>query len=164
MALAVAVALVGLGAWFLPATPSGSTETTRLEVWDHDTGRVAFAREIGVGATFQLEHVHSVTHRVVVETFSIADATTVALEELWFDEPGPNLPAGAVHVGEGVDFIQEDGAFRVLHHGREIGTLPLLAGSEQVDHRLRFDDERLRLLDVVRPGARVEVRVGGGPG
>lgn len=152
------------GVWAL--TSAVSPDTTQLEVWSHGEDEVAFARELEVGATFRLEHTHSVTRRTVVETFSVPDASTIAIEELWFDEQGPNLPAGSEPLGDGTTtFLQEDGAFRVLHHGYPIGTLPLMVGGPEVDHTLVFPDgQRVRLLDVVRRGERVEVKVGAGRG
>jgi hypothetical protein len=140
-----------------------ASPATTFEVYAHGEGQVAFARELAVGETFRLEHTHSVTRRPVVETFSVQDETTIAIEELWFDEPGPNLPAGPEPSGEGsTTFLREDGAFRVLHHGHAIGSLPLMVGSQDVDHQVVFEDgQRLRLLDVVRRGERVELAVGG---
>lgn len=160
----VALAL-GLGGWHATGA-SGGGQATSFEVWDHGRGEVAFARELEVGDRFRLEHTHSVTRRPVVETFSVGDASTIALEELWFDEPGPNLPAGADAVGHaGATFLHEDGAFRVLHHGHPIGSLPLMVGGVGVDHQLVFEDgQRVRLLDVVRRGERVELTVGGPAG
>ena len=159
-ALVLAV-VVTVAVWALIAAMT--PETTRLVVWDHGEDEAAFAREMAVGETFRLEHTHSVTRRTVVETFSVQDEETLAIEQLWFDEQGPNLPAGPEPLGDGTTtFLQEDGAFRVLHHGHPIGTLPLMVGGPDVDHTLVFsDDQRVALLEVVRRGERVEVMVGG---
>jgi hypothetical protein len=160
--LVVALAAAGVIAWASSPSPGG-VEATTFEVFAHGEGEVAFARDVEVGETFRLEHRHSVTRRLVIETFSVQDETTIAIEELWFDEPGPNLPAGSEPLGEGeTTFLREDGAFRVLHHGYPIGSLPLMVGGPDVDHVVVFsDDQRVRLLDVVRRGERVELAVGG---
>ncbi len=162
MALLMLLAVVGIGAWQV-FPPGGAPATTTLELVAHGRDEVVDTREIEVGASFRLEHTHSVTRRLVVETFSVKDPTTLAIDELWFDEPGPNLPSGPEPSGDGhTTFLQEDGAFRVLHHGAAIGSLPLMVGGPAVDHTLVFaDGERLRLLDVVRRGERVELAVGG---
>ena len=159
-AAVVSAILVTVVVWALIAAMTPTT--ARLVVWDHGEEEVAFARELAVGETFRLEHTHSVTRRTVVETFSVQDEVTIAIEELWFDEPGPNLPAGPEPLGDGTTtFLQEDGAFRVLHHGHPIGTLPLMVGGPDVDHTLVFPDgQQVHLLDVVRRGERVEVMVG----
>lgn len=159
----LAAALVaGIAVWF--ATTANTSDTTRFTVWNHAASAVAYARPVAIGETFTLEHTHSVTERLVVETFSVHDASTIALEELWFDEFGPNLPTSAEQVGEHATFLQEDGAFRVLHHGHPIGSVPLLVGSPSVDHVLRFEDgTSVRLLDVAPARSRVELLVGGGP-
>jgi hypothetical protein len=89
---------------------------------------------------------------------------TIALAELWFDQHGPNLPVGPEQIGDRMTtFLREDDGYRVLHHDRPLGTVPLMVGSPAVDHVLVFaDGQRLRLLDVTRAGARVEISVGSG--
>ena len=132
----------------------------RLVVIDHDSGAVVYTRPVEIGERFVLEHTHSVTRRPIVETFSVADEETIAIEELWFDEFGPNLPAGPEQLGDHAEFLHEDGAFRVLHHGFPIGTVPLRVGSPAVDHVLTFsDDERVRLRDIARSGAWLDLVV-----
>ncbi len=162
-AFAAAAVAAGLAVWLLAATPGQTPTATTFQVVDHPAGVTVYERELRVGERFRLEHTHSVTRRPIIETFSVPAADTLALEELWFDEPGPNLPAGPEQMGgTTTTFTSDDGAFRVLHHGHEIGTLPLMVGGADVDHVLEFaDGERLRLLDVTRSGSRVELLVGG---
>jgi hypothetical protein len=159
--VAVTTLAVGVGA----AVWGGATgaHSTNLTLVDHDTGDVVFERRVEVGETFELRHMHSVTRREVVETFSVLDEATLAIEELLFDEHGPNLPAGPQHVGEHATYEIDGDLVRVRHHGQPIGTLPLMIGSESVDHTVIFEDgSRLRLLDEVRRGSRVELLLGGG--
>lgn len=161
VAMLLIAALVG---WRLAAADDG----LRLEVWDMGAGDIVYARPIELGESFRLEHTHSVTKRPVVETFGVgmtdAAAPTVLLQELRFDEFGPNLPAGPESFGDHkTTFIHEDGAYRVLHHNYPIGTIPIRVGSADVDHTLIFaDGERLRLLDVVRRGEHAEFAVNEG--
>ena len=144
---------------------AGGAHATTLGVVDHDTGEVVYERQVEVGETFELRHTHSVTRREVVETFSVLDQTTLAIEELLFDEHGPNLPAGPQHVGEHATYETDGDLVRVRHHGHPIGTLPLMIGSEDVDHTVVFEDgARLRLLDEVRRGSRVELLLEGDDG
>jgi hypothetical protein len=86
------------------------------------------------------------------------------MEELWFDEFGPNLPAGPEQIGSvTTTFHREADGFRVVHHGRLLPTVPLRVGSASVDHVLTFiDGADLRLLEIARAGAYVELRVTGG--
>jgi hypothetical protein len=154
VAVATLAVVVGTVVW------GGATgaQTTVLTLVDHDTGDVVYERQTEVGETFELRHTHSVTRREVVETFSVLDETTLAIEELVFDEHGPNLPAGPQHVGAHATYETDGDLVRVRHHGEPIGTLPLMVGSESVDHTVVFEDgQRLRLLDVVRRGGRVEL-------
>jgi hypothetical protein len=138
----------------------GDVSGPRLAVVEQPDGVVLYERPIEVSETFVLEHTHSVTRRLVVETFSIADENTVAIEEMWFDEFGPNLPAGPEHVGDHATFLRDGDGYKVVHHGHPIGTVPLRVGSTGVGHVLTFQNgERLRLLDVARPGAWVELIV-----
>lgn len=160
LALAVATSLALLaGVAFAVAAPAG---TTTLRVVDRPAGEVVHEREVAVGEEFRLEHRHSVTRRMVYETFSVLDHDTIAMEELWFDEFGANLPAGPEDVGgTSTEFIVEDGGFRVVHDSRPLGSLPVVAGSAEVDHTIEFaDGGTLRLLEVVQPGTHVEVRAG----
>lgn len=155
----VTAAVLGL---VLANVLTGNADAPRFEVRDQRTGEVYYSRPIEVGETFDLEHTHSVTRRLVVETFSVLAADTIAIEEMWFDQKGPNLPTGPEQLGDGeTTFIYEyDGSFRVIHHSYPLGTVPLLVGSESVDHTLTFaDGERLRLLDVAERGAAVELTV-----
>lgn len=156
----LAVAALAVTAWLAAPAPAADGTST-LAVVDHGTGSVVFERDMEVGETFELRHTHSVTRREVVETFSVADETTLAIEELVFDAHGPNLPAGPEHVGPHVTYETDGDVVRVRHHTQPIGTLPLMVGSAAVDHTVIFaDGERLRLLDVVRRGSRVELTVG----
>lgn len=134
-----------------------------LRVYDVESGTVVYARSVEIGESFQLEHTHSVTERPVVETFAVGDDTELLLREMWFDDFGPNLPAGPEQLdGHPVTFRHDDGAYRVRHHDAPIGTLPLRVGSPEVDHTVVFSDgRRLRLLDVARRGAYVELAVSG---
>jgi len=161
--VAAVAATIGLGAWLVGISVAAGS--TVLQVRDQVTNEVVHVRAIEVGETFQMVHIHSVTRRPVIETFSVKDPTTLAIEELWFDEPGPGLPAGSEQIGDRTTtFLAEDGAFRVLHHGHPIGSVPMIVGSASVDHVLKFEDgTQLRLRDVARSGSAVELLVGGQP-
>jgi hypothetical protein len=147
--------------WRLDLVGGTSPSAVTFEVWDQRTQQPVHTHEVEIDTTFTLEHTHSVTKRTVRETFSVQEGPLIALEELWFDEPGPNLPSGPEPLGDGMTtFLREGGAFRVLHHGHPIGTVPLLVGSAEVDHVLNFAaGEQVRLLDVADPGTPVELRV-----
>jgi hypothetical protein len=164
VAAIVLVVVAALGTvWWLagPLDAAGAEPTLWVLLHDQRDGSVLVSHEVAIGDRLTLEHTHSVTRRPVIETFSVQDGPTIALEELWFDEPGPNLPSGPERIGgTTTTFLHEDGAFRVLHHGHVIGAVPLLVGSASVDHVVSFEDgEQVRLLDVAAPGIPVEVRV-----
>lgn len=160
LVMATVLGLVGAGVVWLGGRSDAAG--LRLEVWDHETQQAVHTRPVSAGERFELRHTHSVTRRPVREIFSVAP-DGVAMEELWFDEFGPNLPAGAEQIGEvTTTFLAEGGGYRVLHHGRLLPTVPLRVGSAGVDHRVIFaDGAQLRLLDVARPGAFVELRIRG---
>lgn len=160
----VAVAVVAIATIVAAVVQIFGGDSPRLIVRDVERERTVYEREVEVGERFVLEHVHSVTRRRVVETFSVLDEDTVAIEELWFDKHGANLPRGPEPLGDGTTtYIEEPDGYRVLHHGHPIGSVPLLVGSSEVDHTMLFSDgERLRLLDVARAGARIEVSLDGG--
>jgi hypothetical protein len=154
-AVAVVLAAAAAVAW-LAARP------VQLAVVVRGTGadELVYERPVELGETFVLEHTHSVTRRLVRETFSVLDGESIALEELWFDEFGPNLPAGPEVFDHEVSWLHEDGAYRVLHHSHPLGVVPLRVGSAEVDHTLTFaDGERVRLLDIAPRGAWVDLIV-----
>ncbi len=151
--------LVAAAAVLVLANVLFAGDGSRFEVRDQSTGEVYYSRSIEPGETFILEHTHSVTRRLVAETFSALDGETIAIEEMWFDRNGPNLPTGPEPLGDGeTTFIYEDdGSYRVIHHSYPLGTVPLLVGSESVNHTLTFDDgDRIRLLDIAARGTAVE--------
>jgi hypothetical protein len=163
-AAAAILAITAAALLFWPGTSHlAGTGGLRLELWDHSRGEAVHSRAAEPGEAFQLRHVHSVTRRPVVETFSVT-TDGVAMEELWFDEFGANLPAGPERIGDvTTTFLSEAGGFRVLHHGRLLPTVPLRVGSPPVNHVLTFSDgTRLRLLDVAEPWTYLEIRVVGG--
>ncbi|MGH3739431.1 MAG: DUF1850 domain-containing protein, partial [Micromonosporaceae bacterium] len=162
-----------LTAWLLPAGVAGAAGYgpgtrgpaggMRLEVWDARAERVVHHRPVTAGERFTLRHVHSVTRRPVRETYS-ATTDGVAMEELWFDTFGANLPAGPERIGPvTTTFLVEDHGYRVLHHGRLMPVVPLLTGRPRVNHELLFTDgSRLRLLDLVPPSTPLELRIAAG--
>ncbi|MBB4930265.1 hypothetical protein F4561_001085 [Lipingzhangella halophila] len=137
----------------------------RLEIVDQTRQRVLFVREVEAADRLLLEHTHSVTKRPVEEVFSVGRGG-IAMEELRFDEFGANLPAGPQTIG-GVTttFRHEDaGYYRVLHHGRPLGTVPLRVGGPKVDHVLTLPGgDRVRLLDLAPRGTNVELGIRGVP-
>ncbi len=158
------VAAVTVAATLLVAsgcTFDNQEPATTLIVRDSRSGEHLHERAVLVGERFRLVHTHSVTGRHVEETFSVLDRVTIAMEELWFDRHGANLPTGPEMVG-GVTttYVEDNGAYRVLHHSRPVGVLPLIVGSEQVDHVLIFEDgQRLHLLHIADQWDQVEVVV-----
>jgi hypothetical protein len=155
--------VVAAGVTLLVQSTGDGRDGLRLEVYDHGTKQIVHTRMVEPGEMFRMRHTHSVTRRPVFETFSVT-AEGIAMEELWFDDFGPNLPAGPEDIGgTRTTFLIENGAFRVLHHGRLLPTVPLRVGSPSVEHVLTFaDGTRLRLLDVAAPAAYLELRVTAG--
>lgn len=171
--LVVAVTVTGWSLWTgpsrsfgLPGSAGGDDPRAGLQlvVVDHGRDEVVYRRPVTAGERFELRHVHSVTRRPVRETFSVAGAEGIAMEQLWFDEFGANLPAGPETIGEvTTSFERTADGFVVDHHGRLLPTVPLRVGGPSVDHVLIFaDGQRLRLLTVADRAAHVELRVAGG--
>lgn len=163
LAITATLAAMSVASGAAPKT-SIAAPAVWFEVFHQKTERIAYRRAIDVGARFRLEHTHSVTHRPVVEIFSVSRPDQLAMEELRFDTFGPNLPVGPERIGNvTTTFSLENGVYRVRHHGRPLGTVPLLTGGPTVDHVVVFaDGERARLLDIVGPRTSVELRVRAG--
>ncbi|MFU8840399.1 MAG: DUF1850 domain-containing protein [Nitriliruptoraceae bacterium] len=155
LASVVLLTAVGVLLW-----APGSTHAV-LELRDGDSGEVLHRRPLEVGERFELHHTHSVTRRPVVETFGVDGTTTLTLEGMVFDHPGPNLPTGPERFGERMtSFTTADGVYRVDHHGYPIGRVTIRVGTPAVDHTLVFQDgSALRFLDLTRAGGAIELEV-----
>lgn len=156
------VLILGSGLLVAGDTPRWQPE---LAVVDHDTAEVVWSAPVDVGDRFRMEHIHSVHGRPVIEIFAVAGPAGLAMEEMRFDATGANLPSGPEQIGDvTTTFINEGDHFRVLHHGRILGELPLRVGGSNVDHTLVLPDgHSVRLLDIAPRGTYVELRVRGVP-
>nr|AGO97141.1 hypothetical protein [Streptomyces sp. CNT-179] len=120
---------------------------------------------VQIGDRIELGHTHSVHRRPVHEVYSVSPSAGLAMEEIRADAHGANLPSGPETVdGVTSTFVQEGEGYRVEHHGRPLGTVRMVVGTPDVDHRLTLPDRDVRLLDLVDPRARVELFVQTHPG
>ncbi len=123
-------------------------------------GSVLFTHPMEPGGIITMDHVHSVHKRPVRELFSVNTEGALTMEEMIFDRMGANLPFGPETInGVTTTFLEEDGHYRVLHHSRPLGTVQMLVGGPSVDHTLTMPDgSTVRMLELTRPRARVELR------
>jgi hypothetical protein len=113
-----------------------------------------------VGDRIELTHTHSVHRRPVYEVFSVSADAGLAMEEMRFDAHGANLPSGPETVdGVTTTFVRDGHGYRVDHHGRPLGSVRMVVGTADVDHRLAVSGREIRLLDLVGPGTGVELYV-----
>ncbi|WP_116244176.1 DUF1850 domain-containing protein [Nocardiopsis sp. FIRDI 009] len=120
---------------------------------------------VEIGDRIELSHTHSVHRRPVHEVYSVSPSAGLAMEELRADAHGANLPSGAETVDGVTSTFESDGSgYRVDHHGRPLGTVRMVVGTPDVDHRLTLRGHQIRLLDLVAPRARVELFVQTHPG
>ncbi|MDS1271675.1 DUF1850 domain-containing protein [Lipingzhangella sp. LS1_29] len=160
----LATALLLAGALVL--TGDAPAWRMHIAVVDHDTSVTLWSEPVEVGERIRLEHTHSVHGRPVVEVFSVSDGDGLALEEMRFDATGANLPSRPEQIGDvTTTFVNDGDQFRVVHHGRILGTVPLRVGGPMVDHTVTTaDGVRVRFLDLAPRGTHVELRVQGMPG
>ncbi|MFE3457543.1 DUF1850 domain-containing protein [Nocardiopsis aegyptia] len=122
---------------------------------------------LAVGDRIELTHTHSVHRRPVYEVFSASAEAGLAMEEMRFDAHGANLPSGPETIdGVTTTFVRDGSGYVVDHHGRPLGTVRMVVGTADVDHRLAAGGREIRLLDLVGPGTGVELYVqttSGGP-
>ncbi|WP_149359910.1 DUF1850 domain-containing protein [Lolliginicoccus suaedae] len=135
-------------------------EQLRFEVYSHETDEVVYSAPLSPGEPITLDHIHSVHKRPVHEVFSVNEEGELTMREMVFDRIGANLPGGPETIGgTTTTFLVEDGRFRVLHHDRPLGIVPMIVGNPSVDHTITVPDGTVvRLLDLVRAGARVDLR------
>lgn len=154
-AVIVVAAIVLIRAWT-------GTNGIAFVVIDADTGAVLVERDVAPGQRLTIEHVHSVTGRLVREQLVIRDDGRLGMVSLWFDRHGANLPTGPEEIDGIVTTYRElgDGSVEVLHHARPLPGVPLIVGSETVDHTIVFHDgQRLRLLDVAPRWTAIELTI-----
>ncbi|WP_233571210.1 DUF1850 domain-containing protein [Nocardiopsis sp. Huas11] len=115
---------------------------------------------MAVGDRIELTHTHSVHRRPVHEVYSVLADAGLAMEEMRFDAHGANLPSGPETIdGVTTTFVRDGSGYVVDHQGRPLGTVRMVVGTADVDHRLAAGGRRIRLLDLVGPGAGVELYV-----
>ena len=124
----------------------------------HRTGDVLLSLPVALGQRVELVHTHSVHRRPVHEVYSVSAADGLLMEEIRFDAHGANLPSGPETVGGVTTTFERVGSgYRADHHGRPLGTVRMVVGSAEVDHRLVVDGKEIRLLDLAEPGTRIEL-------
>ncbi|WP_086003011.1 DUF1850 domain-containing protein [Nocardiopsis lucentensis] len=149
----------------LALTGSTDTGTAWFAVRVYGREEPVLSVPVEVGDRIELSHTHSVHRRPVHEVYSVSPSAGLAMEELRADAHGANLPSGPETVdGVTSTFVREDGGYRVEHHGRPLGTVRMVVGTPDVDHRLTLGGREIRLLDLVAPRARVELFVQTHPG
>ncbi|MDA2812124.1 DUF1850 domain-containing protein [Nocardiopsis sp. RSe5-2] len=157
-------AVVAAGALLAMATYGGAEAAgARFEAADLSAGRLLLSVPVREGDRILMVHVHSIAKRPVEEEFSVRNGV-LSMEEMRFDTFGANLPVGPEHIGgTTTEFLRGEDGYRVLHHGRPLGAVQVMVGGPAVDHTLTLPGGgRVRLLDLTRRGARVELRVRGG--
>ncbi|MEV2275164.1 DUF1850 domain-containing protein [Nocardiopsis sp. NPDC049922] len=146
---------------------SGSADTGSawfvVRVYGQDSPVLSVPVEIG--DRIELSHTHSVHRRPVYEVYSVSPSSGLAMEEIRADAHGANLPSGPETVdGVTSTFVRDGEGYRVDHHGRPLGTVRMVVGTPDVDHRLTLRGREFRLLDLVDPRASVELYVQTHPG
>ncbi|GAA1460642.1 hypothetical protein GCM10009603_23040 [Nocardiopsis exhalans] len=124
----------------------------------HETGDVLLSLPVELGQRVELVHTHSVHRRPVHEVYSVSVSDGLLMEEIRFDAHGANLPSGPETIGGVTTTFERVGSgYRADHHGRPLGTVRMVVGSGDVDHRLVVADKEIRLLDLAEPGTRIEL-------
>ena len=106
-----------------------------------------------------MTHIHSLTERMVRETYSVSEDGEIRIEELWFDAHGPNLPAGPEEYPDYTTTYEIDGnEITVDHHSHPLPTLNILVSSPDRERTLHFADGHSQpLYDISGYGTPVEV-------
>jgi hypothetical protein len=149
----------------VPLTGSSGPGPVWFGVRSHATGAVLLGLPVEAGQRVELAHTHSVHRRPVREVYSVSLSDGLLMEEIRFDAHGANLPSGPETIGGVTTTFERVGSgYRSDHHGRPLGTVRMVVGSDDVDHRLAVGDEEVRLLDLAEAGTRIELYVWTHPG
>lgn len=128
---------------------------TVLEVARGRTGEVLYQYPVRVGEEFKLIFIHSVTLRLVEETYRVTPDRKLAIVEMVFDDNGPNLPAypeGATR------WIIEENRWRVVDYDILLQEIPLLVAKYVANHTLVINGHKVSLVKVAGPGQDVKIR------
>lgn len=106
--------------------------------------------------SFSIHWTHSVTKQPVIETYYVQEELTIGIEEMLFNEHGPNLPAGPEG---GTEWEIKDGMFRVYNYNVSFDKLPVRIGQEVADHTFYFSHHEVPLRELASPGGFVEIEV-----
>ncbi|MDW7671812.1 MAG: DUF1850 domain-containing protein [Bacillota bacterium] len=107
------------------------------------------------GDTFHITWTHSVTNQPVKEVYQINDNLMIGIQEMFFNEHGPNLPFGPEG---GTQWEIRDGMFRVYNYDTVFEALPVRIGQIVADHTLYYQEHIIALREVSRPGGFVMIR------
>lgn len=106
------------------------------------------------GERFVLRWTHTVTLRPVEEEYLVDPDRRLSLQQMVFDQYGPNLPAGPE--GGTVWRVEAD---RWVVTGYDIHVDRLNLGLSHIDHRLRVGGRELDLIRAYRPNGLVRLQV-----
>ncbi|MEN1761197.1 DUF1850 domain-containing protein [Anoxynatronum sibiricum] len=106
------------------------------------------------GETFTIIWTHSVTRQPVTEVYRLNDDLTIGIEEMLFNEHGPNLPSGP----EGSTLWEiKNGMFRVYNYDMVFEALPVRIGQMVADHTLVIRHKTIPLQELSRPGGFITI-------
>ncbi|MFZ5687895.1 MAG: DUF1850 domain-containing protein [Bacillota bacterium] len=126
-----------------------------LEVARGRTGEVLYRYPVRRGEEFKLIFTHSVTLRQIEEIYRVTADRQIAIKEMVFDEPGPNLPASP----EGnTKWIFEKDHWRVVDYDTVLPEIPLLVAQQVADHRLKIGGKIVSLVQLAGPGQDIKIR------
>lgn len=104
--------------------------------------------------TFSIHWTHSVTKQPVIETYYVQEELTIGIKEMFFNEHGPNLPAGPE---SGTKWEIKDGMFRVYNYDVSFEKLPVRIGQVVADHTFYYSHHEVPLRELASPGGFVEI-------
>ncbi|WP_283408806.1 DUF1850 domain-containing protein [Anoxynatronum buryatiense] len=148
--LTAGLALVLLYLYWMPVTVLQIYE----EEWQPSSITRLAQYPIEKGETFTIIWTHSVTRQPVTEVYRLNDDLTIGIEEMLFNEHGPNLPSGP----EGSTLWEiKNGMFRVYNYDMVFEALPVRIGQMVADHTLVIRHKTIPLQELSRPGGFITI-------
>ncbi|PAB59178.1 DUF1850 domain-containing protein [Anaeromicrobium sediminis] len=121
-----------------------------------DNGKILLRIPVKTGRTFEVNWIHSVSKRPVIEKYEIQNNLKIAISEMKFDTFSANLPARPDY---DTKWEYKDNYIRVYNYNMEFDEVPVVIGEVIADHIICIKNNVVYLRQLYRPGGFVKIRV-----
>lgn len=118
--------------------------------------KVLMSTLVDEGETFEVNWIHSVSKRPVIEKYKILETDKITIDEMKFDTFSANLPARPDY---DTKWEYKKDHIRVYNYDVEFDEVPVVIGQVVADHILCIKNKVVYLRQLYRPGGFVHIKV-----